>query len=54
MSRLRPVLKGVTVTAQGRTVKVAADVPVDSAIALLRKIINPKGAGAAEPATAEK
>jgi hypothetical protein len=53
-AELIAVLKGVTVSAQGRTVKVAAEVPVDSAIALLRKIIDPEGAADAEPATAEK
>jgi len=47
-AELIAVLKGVTVTVQGRTVKAAADVPVDSAIALLRKVIDPEGAGDAE------
>ena len=47
-AELIAVLKGVTVTVQGRTVKVGADVAGDSATALLRRIIHPKGAGDAE------
>jgi hypothetical protein len=46
-AELAAVLEHVTVSAQGRTVQVNGDVPVASATALLKRIINPEKAEAA-------
>jgi hypothetical protein len=53
-AELLAVLKDVTVGAQDRTVTIDADVPVENAIALLRRIIHQKKDAGAEPAPAEK
>jgi len=53
-AELVAVLEHVTVSAQGRTVKVDGDIPVTSAMALLRRIINPEKAEAAEAGPAEE